>query len=145
MNSYKIAVGRSGTKVVKNKEVSWDTLKEKLTNHVLYDDKEHAPLFSGCSFRNDRRLEENIIEHSLLTIDIDKHAGTLTDIEFNLEMNIDCAFIAYSTFSHKTDRPCVRVIVPLSKTITPNQYRVVSRSFCENLGLKVDKIGRAHV
>ncbi len=139
MNSYKIAVGTSKNNIIKNKEVSWNTLKEKLTNHVLYDNKERAPLLLGCTFRNGARSQENIIEHSLLTIDIDSAQCSLVDLEFNLEMNTDSALIAYSTFNHKTNEPRIRIIVPLARPITPSQYRVVTRVFCENLGLKADE------
>lgn len=136
MNSYKIAVG-SDLGGVKNIELTWDELKEKLTTHKQADRK-GGEFFLAGHFKGSRRVEEEMLFRSLLTIDIDHPEMSLSDLEYQLTMNIDTAYIAYSTFQHSPAAPRIRLVIPLSAPVSPAQYRTLSRSFCDELGVKVD-------
>ena len=136
MNSYKIAVG-SDLGGVKNIELTWDELKEKLTTHKQAERK-GGEFFLAGHFKGSRRVEEEMLFRSLLTIDIDHPEMSLTDLEYQLTMNIDTAYIAYSTFQHSSAAPRIRLVIPLSAPVSPAQYRTLSRSFCDELGVKVD-------
>lgn len=136
MNSYKIAVG-SDLGGVKNIELTWDELKEKLTTHKQAERK-GGEFFLAGHFKGSRRVEEEMLFRSLLTIDIDHPEMSLSDLEYQLTMNIDAAYIAYSTFQHSPVSPRIRLVIPLSAPVSPAQYRTLSRSFCDELGVKVD-------
>lgn len=136
MNSYKIAVG-SDLGGVKNIELTWDELKEKLTTHKQAERK-GGEFFLAGHFKGSRRVEEEMLFRSLLTIDIDHPEMLLSDLEYQLTMNIDTAYIAYSTFQHSPVAPRIRLVIPLSAPVSPAQYRILSRSFCDTLGVKVD-------
>ena len=136
MNSYKIAVG-SDLGGVKNIELTWDELKEKLTTHKQAERK-GGEFFLAGHFKGSRRVEEEMLFRSLLTIDIDHPEMSLSDLEYQLTMNIDVAYIAYSTFQHSPAAPRIRLVIPLSAPVSPAQYRTLSRSFCDELGVKVD-------
>lgn len=136
MNSYKIAVG-SDLGGVKNIELTWDELKEKLTTHKQAERK-GGEFFLAGHFKGSRRVEEEMLFRSLLTIDIDHPEMSLSDLEYQLTMNIDTAYIAYSTFQHSPAAPRIRLVIPLSAPVSPAQYRILSRSFCDELGVKVD-------
>ena len=136
MNSYKIAVG-SDLGGVKNIELTWDELKEKLTTHKQADRK-GGEFFLAGHFKGSRRVEEEMLFRSLLTIDIDHPEMSLADLEYQLTMNIDVAYIAYSTFQHSPTAPRIRLVIPLSAPVSPAQYRTLSRAFCDELGVKVD-------
>jgi hypothetical protein len=136
MNSYKIAVG-SDLGGVKNIELTWDELKEKLTTHKQAERK-GGEFFLAGHFKGSRRVEEEMLFRSLLTIDIDHPEMSLADLEYQLTMNIDTAYIAYSTFQHSPVSPRIRLVIPLSAPVSPAQYRTLSRSFCDELGVKVD-------
>ena len=136
MNSYKIAVG-SDLGGVKNIELTWDELKEKLTTHKQAERK-GGEFFLAGHFKGSRRVEEEMLFRSLLTIDIDHPEMSLSDLEYQLTMNIDAAYIAYSTFQHSPVAPRIRLVIPLSAPVSPAQYRTLSRSFCDELGVKVD-------
>lgn len=136
MNSYKIAVG-SDLGGVKNIELTWDELKEKLTTHKQAERK-GGEFFLAGHFKGSRRVEEEMLFRSLLTIDIDHPEMSLADLEYQLTMNIDVAYIAYSTFQHSPTAPRIRLVIPLSDPVSPAQYRTLSRSFCDALGVKVD-------
>ena len=86
--------------------------------------------FVGGEYSSSERKEANLLNRTLLTLDIDNIVDmTIDDIEFMLVMSIDCAFVAYSTFSHQPDHPKIRIVVPLSRSVSPDEYREVSRDF----------------
>lgn len=133
MNKYKMAVscGR-GMGIVKNTTKTWGDIVKKLSAHVELDNKEKAGFFVGGAFSGEHRVDEDLICRSLLTLDIDKYTGTIDDLEFDLDLMGLGAFVAYSTYSHTSDKPRVRLVLPLSRDVSRDEYRQLSRSFCES-------------
>lgn len=133
---YEISLGVDfGT--VKHKVVSWDGIVKRLSHHEVALEKGGSYLVGGA-FSTSERKEENLVHRSLMTLDIDEVDMTIDDLEFLLVTRIDCAFVAYSTFSHQPDKPRVRVIVPLSRNVTPDEYRELSRDFGSALDIPLD-------
>jgi len=132
-NKYKIALscGR-GMGIIENKVKSWADIVKKLTHHVEVAEKEKAGFFVGGAFSDDVRVDEDLLCRSLLTLDIDKYTGTIDDLEFDLDLMGLGAFVAYSTYSHTSDKPRVRLVLPLSRDVSRDEYRQLSRSFCES-------------
>lgn len=130
--TYTIAVGTE-LGIVENNTLSWDTIVERLSRHEVAATK-GGSYFVGGAFNGNQRKEANLLNRSLLTLDLDNVDGlTIDDIEFMLMMSIDCAFVAYSTFSHQPDQPKIRIVVPLSSCVSPDEYREVSRDFASLL------------
>lgn len=130
--TYTIAVG-SDLGIVDNKTFEWDELVKRLSRHEVALTK-GGRYFVGGAFNGNQRKEANLLNRSLLTLDLDNVDGlTIGDIEFMLIMSIDCAFVAYSTFSHQPDQPKIRIVVPLSRCVSPDEYREVSRDFASLL------------
>ena len=134
---YRIATGKRKGEV-RNHTVSWQQIVAKLSQHKQADKKGGEYLIGGA-FKGTERKEDQMLCRSLITIDIDKFDGSISELEFGLQMSLDCAFIAYSTYSHTPDAPRVRVVVPMSREVTPAEYREASREFAKQLdGLPVD-------
>ena len=131
MNKYKMAVscGR-GMGIVKNTSKTWDDIVKKLSTHVELEDKEKAGFFVGGEFSSEKRKDEFLTFRSLLTLDIDKYTGTIDDLEFDLDLSGLGAFVAYSTYSHTSDIPRVRLVLPLSRDVSGVEYRAISEAFC---------------
>jgi hypothetical protein len=126
--TYNIAVG-TDLGSVQNKSLSWDTIVERMTRHEVAVAK-GGRYFVGGEYSSTERKEANLLNRSLLTLDIDNVVGmTIDDIEFMLIMTLNCAFVAYSTFSHTPEHPKIRIVVPMSRAVTPSEYREVSRDF----------------
>jgi hypothetical protein len=134
--NYKIAIGTDPGKV-QTKEMPWDVIADKLTSHQVALTK-GGRYFVGGAFKAPERIEANLTCRSMLTLDIDEVDMNIEALEFALRMAIDSAFVAYSTFSHTPNAPKVRVIVPLSRDLSPNEYRAFSRAFGDSLGIKLD-------
>jgi hypothetical protein len=133
MTDYKIAVScGKGMGIIENKVKSWADIVKKLTHHVEVAQKENAGFFVGGAFSDDVRVDEFLECRSLLTLDIDKYVGTIDDLEFDLDLMGLGAFVAYSTYSHTSDKPRVRLVLPLSRDVSRDEYRQLSRSFCES-------------
>lgn len=129
---YTIAVG-SDLGTVDNKTFEWDTIVERLSKHSAAVTK-GGRYFVGGEYSTSERKEANLLNRSLLTLDIDEIVGmNIADLEMMLLMSVDCAFVAYSTFSHQPDKPKIRIVVPLSRTVSPDEYREVSRDFASLL------------
>ena len=135
--TYKIAIGGKNLGVCENHEFTWPVLVEKLTTHKQSDNKTGA-WFLGGSVKGTKRSDSEMVSRSVLTYDIDNSGMTLGAIQYELIMNLDCAWLAYSTFSHTDDNPKVRVVIPLSKEISPSQYKALSIKVAEEIGIPVD-------
>ncbi len=135
--TYNIAIGGKNLGVCENHEFTWPVLVEKLTTHKQSNNKTGA-WFVGGSVKGSKRSDSEMVSRSVLTYDIDNSGMTLGAIQYELIMNLECAWLAYSTFSHTDDNPKVRVVIPLSKEISPSQYKALSIKVAEEIGIPVD-------
>ena len=134
---YNIAVGRADKGIIENIGKSWSGLVKGFTRHKV-SAKKGGAFFVGGSFKSTRRIENELLFRSLLTLDIDDSGMTLGELQLGLQLGLDCAFVAYSTYSHTEDVPKIRVIVPLSSDILGKDYRDLSMKVCSGIGVKVD-------
>lgn len=137
MTDYKIAVScGKGMGIIENKVKSWADIVKKLSAHVELDNKEKAGFFVGGAFSGEHRVDEDLICRSLLTLDIDEYqGGDIDDLSFDLELSGLGAFVAYSTHRHVNNIPRVRLVLPLSREVSSDEYRVISQAFCKTLTL----------
>lgn len=147
MNEYRIAVAENRTvKYWQNTSITWDELKKRLTAYVVThetakeykaltnkergDTKDVGGFVGGHLGGKGERTKQNIEWRSLITIDIDK-APELPD----LSLFEGLRYILYSTHSHTPEAPCVRIVVPLTREVTPLEYRAVTHYLCGAIGL----------
>ena len=133
---YKIAIG-SDLGTVENRELAWPAIARRLSRHEVAL-KKGGRYFVGGSFTSSHRHEKNLRCRSMLTLDIDDAGLSLSELTFLLEMKIEGAFVAYSTFSHSPDHPKIRIVVPMSRDVSPDEYREVARTFAAPFGIKFD-------
>lgn len=127
-----------------NKDVKWSNLCSYFTQHKESSTKS-GNYFVGGSFRLPEgsgklcaRRDKNLIDRCLLTLDIDDFGLSLIELEYELAMGIEGAFVAYSTYSHTADTPKIRVVIPLSQPVTAVEYRVLAEKFVGGWGVKCD-------
>lgn len=88
--------------------------------------------FVGGSVRG-RRLAGAVTSRSLVTLDIDyAQGGTVGEIRELLDGN---AWALYSTHSHTTDSPRYRLVIPLDRDVTPDEYVAVARKVASLIGM----------
>lgn len=133
---YEISLGVDfGT--VKRKSIAWADIAKRLSRHEVALEKGGSYLVGGA-FASSERKEQNLLFRSLLTLDIDDVDMSIDDLTFLLVTRIDSAFVAYSTFSHQPNKPRIRVIIPLSRNLTPDEYREFARDYGSSLDIPLD-------
>ena len=81
-----------------------------------------------------RRKKDTVISRSAITLDMDY--GT-PDIIDELEMFHDMHCIVYSTHKHTAENPRLRVILPLTREVTPDEYAAVARKIADAIGIEL--------
>ena len=145
-----IATGRSRYETAwKNKTMPWSALLSRLAKsmetpetHAEYmkmgkeqqDKIKDIGGFVGGHLRDGRRKTGYVTGRQLLTLDLDfppvEFWGSLMD---NLEL--DSALAVYSTHKHTAAKPRYRLIMPLDREVTPDEYEAIARKIAEKIGI----------
>ena len=145
-----ISTGRSRFETSwKNKTMSWAALLNKLSRsmettetHAEYmkmskeqqDKIKDIGGFVGGHLRDGRRKTGYVTARQLLTLDLDFPPAEFWDnIIDNLE--IDNALAVYSTHKHTKAKPRYRLIMPLDREVTPDEYEAIARRIAEKIGI----------
>lgn len=145
-----IATGRSRyEKEWKNKTMPWSALLSRLAKsmetpetHAEYmkmnkeqqDKIKDIGGFVGGHLKDGRRKTGYVVARQLLTLDLDfPPAEFWDDIVNNLE--IDSALAVYSTHKHTAAKPRYRLIMPLDREVTPDEYEAIARKIAEKIGI----------
>lgn len=146
--SITLATGKSKKETHwKNKNMLYSALVEKLSNTTrtpeTYAEYKKLPKtekdslkdvggFVGGSLKNGRRKAENVANRTLLTLDLDYVNG---DIWSSIELLWDFACAMYSTHTHAPDNQRLRLVIPLSRPVLPDEYQAISRMVADDLGI----------
>lgn len=145
-----IATGLSArSKTWKNKDWNWSDFAAKLreghkTNETLKEflaatKEEQGKIkdvggYVGAYLRQGKRNPENVVSRQLATLDVDfAHVDFWGDFEFQY----DCAAILHGTHKHSEASPRYRLLIPLSRECTPDEYVAVSRKIAGSLGIEL--------
>ena len=93
--------------------------------------KDHGGFVAGV-LKGGRRKIDTVESRSMVALD-----GDRIDVEFlnNYETIAPYASVLYTTHSHTEDKPRVRVIYPLTRDVTPEEFVAVSRYLAQMLGI----------
>ena len=83
--------------------------------------------FVGGTFTNDRRKSVYIQGRDLLTLDLDNIPAGQTEDLLKRVSGLGCAAAVYSTRKHTGYSPRLRVILPLDRTATADEYEPAAR------------------
>lgn len=101
---------------------------------VKRDDVKDVGWFVVGRFADKRRSGQTLLSRGALALDLD-HAGEDWQSEIAFGWLGAFAYLVYSTHSHREDRPRLRLIVPLSREVTPDEYTAISRKVAEKVGI----------
>lgn len=103
-------------------------------NNIARGKIKDGPAFVGGLVRGGRRKKENVDTRSLITLDVDHADDGFT---FAVELVLGgCAYVLYSTHSHRPENPKYRLIVLPDRTMSPDEYAAVSRKVAEQVGIE---------
>ena len=150
MTKLTIAVGRRRfDEAWKNKTTTWPELLDRLreTTRTHETVAEYAAMkkddqgrikdvggFVGGHLKNGRRIKENVKNRSLVTLDVDYAGASFWD---DFVMMFDYAAAIYSTHKHTPESPRLRLIIPLSKPVSPEQYEAIARRIADDINIEL--------
>lgn len=90
--------------------------------------------YVGGYLRNGKRSPENVEHRQLATLDID-----FAHIDFwdDFTMQFDCAAVMHGTHKHSANDPRYRLILPLSRECSQDEYKAVSRWVAGQLDIEL--------
>jgi len=133
----KLARGDGDLGHIKNVNTEWAKISKALSTHTHADSK-GGKYFVGGYFYGTTRKEDAMVARTLLTLDADKLTMSVDAIEWELSA-IGEAMVAYSTFSHgKNGLSSLRVVIPLSREVSPSEYRQLSKAYGKAFALTLD-------
>ena len=148
MRNLNIAYGNSRqAKTWVNKTIRFDDLKERLKttirttesaeeyakmNHAQRDAaKDHGGFVAGV-LKGSRRKIDTVEVRSMLALDGDRIDRAFLD---DYETLCPYTSVLYTTHSSTDDKPRVRLVVPLTRDVTPEEFVAVSRYVADMLGI----------
>jgi len=148
-----IATGRNWksreTKTWHNNKVSWRQLVEKLSETVRTPEtyKEYSEAskerqseikdrggFVGGYLNDGKRSPENVTFRQLLTLDLD-----YANLQFwdDFTTFFDVAAVIHSTHKHSLKTPRYRLIIPLNRKVSREEYEAISRKLAGSLDINL--------
>ena len=149
MRKYDISVGPSRSSLKwAAQQISFEELKEKLKNPVVLPltqaqykalgkaDRDAAKDIGGLvggKLKGTRRKKDEVVSRSLVILDGDKLAPSFIE-EYGLFHEFKSLF--YTTCSHTSEAPRGRLILPLTRNVTIEEFHAISRLLAGELGIE---------
>ena len=145
-----IATGKSrSARSWKSQKMTWSALANKLAEPTVTNEtaaeyakmskaekgqkKDVGGFVGGYIPKNGRRVRGAVKERYLITLDADSPSE---DFLLDLDMELGgMEYVLYSTHSHTTDNPRYRIIIPVDRAMTPDEYQAVSRRIADDIGI----------
>ena len=139
----------------KNKEMLWSDFVDKL-GHVTRtqetqaeyarmskDERDNAKDvggFVGGTLKGGRRKINAVTQRRLITLDMDSITAD-EDPWPTVTLILGCAAVLFSTHSHTPKTPRLRLVIPLSRPVTPEEYEAIARRIAGDIGVGGREIG----
>lgn len=144
-----IATGKSRKSVTwRNKSVQWSDLVAKLTvthrtaeKYADYmaakpdrqDEIKDIGGFVGGYLTGGKRRSGAVAHRQLVTLDIDHGSGSTWE-DFLLVYG--CAACMYTTHKHSSEKPRIRIVIPLDREIFADEYEPICRRIAGDIGIE---------
>jgi len=147
--TYWISIGKSRfDKKWKNKEITWaELLRDRFGKPTMTQETQAEYLrmskdeqdaikdiggFVGGVLQGGKRNAQTVKLRSMLTLDVDNGVPDLWD-EIKLTVGYTCA--VYSTHKHRPEAPRYRLIIPLDRNVSPDEYEAIARRVALEIGI----------
>lgn len=121
-------------RIAKTHRTSETVEQYRLLSKAQQDSIKDVGGFVLGTLKDGRRKKETVLTRSGLSLDMDYATEDIID-EIELLQGFQC-FI-YSTHKHTPEKPRLRLIIPLTREITADEYMAVSRKVAEDIGIEL--------
>lgn len=149
---FKISTAKKRTETEwAQKEVTWQKFAEKCSKTEKTDetmakfaamDKEQQGKikdvggFVAGSLKDKQRKKGNVLCRSMVTLDLDHVTTSAEDLWETIKKKIPYTSLVYSTHKHTKENPRLRLIVPMSQDLKPEEYEPVARKLADKIGIE---------
>lgn len=148
-----VSLGKSRNDTAwKNRTMRWSDLAEQLSESLMTGETHEQFMalekdqqdqikdiggFVGGFIKGGRRLKNSVTARQIVTLDADYAGRDFWDGVLDLTIDwSDFAALVYSTHKHSPDKPRLRLIVPLSREVGPEEYEAVARKIADAVGIE---------
>ncbi len=139
----------SSSKVWKNRKVKWSNFLDKISKPAITNETyaqfikatkaEQGKIkdvggYIGATLLNGRRKKEAVQNKQLITLDID---FSYNDFWWDFTMLYDCAACIHSTHKSSKVKPRHRLIIPLDREISAEEYEPIARRIASNMNIEL--------
>lgn len=148
MRKLKIAVCKNRKdKKYHNQEIAWSDLTERLKTttytHETVNEYRAMPKdrqsdikdvggFVAGYLKDGKRGKNTVVSRSTITLDLDDASMELID-DWDMLGSPGYAMVVYSTHKHTLRKPKLRLIIPLSRDVGPEEYEFLSRTVAQQM------------
>ena len=126
----------------------WDRLKspargvETLTQYLALkkaqqDDLKDVGGFVAGTLNGGHRKAGAVTGRDMVTLDFDTIPPYGTDGILQAIDNMGCGFCVYSTRKHMPTAPRLRILIPLDRTVTADEYEPIARHIAAQIGIQM--------
>lgn len=132
----------------KNRQIKWSELLKRLQDPTRtqetqaeyfkmkksdQDNIKDVGGFVGGTLTDGHRKTDTVKARTILSFDLDQAP---VDFVPTMQLETDYAWAVYSTHKHTPDKPRFRLLVPLSRPVTPEEYEATARWMAQEIGLE---------
>ena len=101
------------------------------------DDLKDVGGFMAGTLSGPRRKANNVTGRDIITLDLDNiPAGGTEDVLRRVEA-LGCGYCIYSTRKHSPAAPRLRVLLPLDRTVSADEYEPLARKMADYIGMEL--------
>lgn len=93
--------------------------------------------FVAGTFKGEKRRACDVTGRDIVTLDLDNIPAGQTDEVLRRLDTLGVGYCVYSTRKHSPEAPRLRVLLPLSRTVTADEYEPIARKCGEIIGLEM--------
>ena len=101
------------------------------------DDAKDVGGFVAGQLDGDRRKAGHVVGRDVVTLDMDSVPAGGTDDVLRRIAGLGCGYAVYSTRKHEPAAPRLRVLIPLARTATADEYEPLARRLAATLGIEL--------
>ena len=126
----------------------WDRLRspmrgtETVAQYLAYpksrqDELKDVGGFVAGVIDGPRRRASAVTGRDIVTLDFDTIPPYKTDTVIQAAESLRCAYAAYSTRKHRPEAPRLRLLFPLDRTVSVDEYEPIARRLAEKIGIQM--------
>lgn len=101
------------------------------------DDLKDVGGFVAGQINGGRRKASAVVNREVITLDFDTVPAYGTDALIQAVRMLGCSFCIYSTRKHTEIKPRLRILLPLDRAATPDEYEAIARRAAQYIGIQM--------